>query len=322
MRAQQAARNLARTASFDEVAVEEIVIAASELASNLVKHAGGGTLTFTPLDVAGRAGLQIQSRDKGPSISDVETAITDGYSTAGGLGRGLGAVHRLMDEMEIASLPGRGTQVTCCRWVRPKSSGVRSQRMLDFGAASRSYQRGAANGDAFVFKRWEQFALAGVIDGLGHGELAQHAALTARQYVESHCDQPLVSIFRGAARSCRSTRGVVMALARFDLDKQQFSFASIGNIEARLLSSATSGNFILRRGIIGGNAPEPVVTEHPWGAAAILALHSDGLRSRWGWSEFPGVNLESASVISQRLLRALDRGEDDATVVVLKGVVA
>src|SRR5262249_35108513 len=134
-----------------------------------------------------------------------------------------------------------------------------------FGAATRAYRLGPVNGDAFVFKRWEHFALAGLIDGLGHGQRAAQAALTARQYVETHYAQPLRSIFRETGRACRSSRGVVMALARFDLKSEKLSFASIGNIEARLLGGETRPKFIVRRGIVGGDAPEPAVTEHPWG---------------------------------------------------------
>jgi anti-sigma regulatory factor (Ser/Thr protein kinase) len=319
--AQQTARKLARIIRFDETASEEIAIVASELASNLIKHAHGGTLAFTPLATHGRLGLKIESKDDGPSIQDIEQAIADGYSTAGGLGRGLGAVNRLMDEMEISSLPGQGTSVVCCRWLRPKSTELPVRR-LEFGVATCALRLAPANGDTFVLKQWEQNALAGVIDGLGHGELAQQAAQTARHYVERHYDQPLRSIFRGAGRACRSTRGVVMALARFELDRDQFSFASIGNVEARLLGGQAKANFIYRRGIVGVNAPEPVVTEHPWSTSSLFVMHSDGLSTRWAWNDFPHLAFESAPLISRRLLRALDKGEDDATVVVVKGVTA
>ena len=74
-----------------------------------------------------------------------------------------------------------------------------------------------------------------MIDGLGHGELARRASQTARRYVEHHFDQPLVNIFRGADRACRATRGVVMALARFDMVSRKVTIASVGNIEVRLI---------------------------------------------------------------------------------------
>jgi hypothetical protein len=87
---------------------------------------------------------------------------------------------------------------------------------MEFGVATRPRTFGAVNGDAFVVKPWARSVLAGIIDGLGHGQFAHRAAQTARQYVESHFDQPLDQIFRGTGRACRATRGVVMALARFD----------------------------------------------------------------------------------------------------------
>src|SRR5262249_22570478 len=154
--------------------------------------------------------------DQGPGIADVSKALTDGYSTAGGLGLGLGTVNRLMDEVQIGAGPCGGVHLVCRRWVRGARSGVVWER-LAFGAATRSCRFLPENGDTFVFKRWDRFALAGVIDGLGHGPLAQRASQTARQYVEQHFDLPLDKIFLGAGRACHGTRGVVMALARFDV---------------------------------------------------------------------------------------------------------
>ena len=110
-----------------------------------------------------------------------------------------------------------------------------------------------------------------------------------------------------------------MALARFDLASHKFLFASIGNIEVRLLGSPAPVNFIVRRGIVGVNAPAPVVTECPWDARYLFVLHSDGVKTRWNLDEFPNLPREPAAVISHRLLMALDKGEDDATIVVVKG---
>src|SRR5262249_839651 len=106
----QQSRHVARTISssvgFDARAVEEITIAASELASNLVKHARCGTLSLTPVEQDGRIGIQIVSEDSGPGISNIEQAMTDGASTAGSLGCGLGSVNRLMHEFSIESRVG------------------------------------------------------------------------------------------------------------------------------------------------------------------------------------------------------------------------
>src|SRR5262249_34087610 len=121
--------------------------------------------------------IQIESQDNGPGIADFERAVTDGYSTAGSLGNGLGAVNRLMDELQFHSL-SPGTRIICQRWLRARET-VPAINWLDFGAATRAYRMLRENGDAFIVKRWQGFALAGVIDGLGHGQFAQRAAQSA-----------------------------------------------------------------------------------------------------------------------------------------------
>jgi serine/threonine protein phosphatase PrpC len=179
---------------------------------------------------------------------------------------------------------------------------------------------GGVNGDAFVLKQWSEGALVGVIDGLGHGQFAYRAAQTARQYVESHFDQPLEAIFRGVERTCSATRGVVMALARFAYAPSvcRVTFASIGNIEVRLFGGSQPGSFLIRRGVLGLHAPAPVVTEHPWEARSMLVLHSDGVTTRWRWEDFRHLAEAPATAIAQQLLRALAKANDDATVVVVK----
>jgi serine/threonine protein phosphatase PrpC len=177
------------------------------------------------------------------------------------------------------------------------------------------------NGDAFVIKQWGASALVSVIDGLGHGQYAHRAAQAASQYVETHFDQALDAIFRGVGRTCRGTRGVVMALVRFDFGGRdiRFAFGSVGNIAARLFGSSEGKHLIIQRGILGGNAPLPRVTEHRWDSGTVLVLHSDGVTQHWGLGDFPELAKESATVMAQHLLRALAKTNDDATVVVVKG---
>jgi anti-sigma regulatory factor (Ser/Thr protein kinase) len=321
--ARRAARAMALAIGFDAKVSEEIVIAVSELASNLVKHARGGKLTLTPVNNGGRVGMQVEAGDHGPGIADVEQAMADGFSTAGSLGCGLGTVNRLMDQFDITSQRGAGarTTIVCTRWRRVDEPAL-TPCPLQFGIATRPYPTMPVNGDAFVIKRWSASALVAVIDGLGHGPYAHRAAQTARQYVETHVDQPLEAIFRGVGRACRATRGVVMALVRFDFGGNgiRFAFASVGNVEARVFGGRDRQPFIVRRGIVGGNAPNPRVTEHRWEPGTVMVLHSDGVTRHWGLADFPDLASESATTMAQRLLRALAKEQDDATVVVVRGM--
>lgn len=94
----------------------KIVTAASELIRNCYVHGGGGTLTIEQVNSEGRTGLRLTVSDQGSGISDVETALADGYSTSMGLGYGLGGVRRLVDDFQIESEPGKGTTVVAVRW--------------------------------------------------------------------------------------------------------------------------------------------------------------------------------------------------------------
>ncbi|HLH54000.1 MAG TPA: ATP-binding protein [Verrucomicrobiae bacterium] len=314
MRASDQARQAARAIGFSSSECEDIALVMSELASNLVKHAGGGVLSLTPLSVDQRNGIQIESIDTGPGITDVELALTDGFSTRGGLGNGLGTVNRLMDRLEFESKPG-SLRILCQRWVRPSGKGV-SMRRVNCGAVTRPRRGTSENGDAIVIRQWTDHALVGVIDGLGHGPLARKASMAARHYVETHFDQPLEDLFRGVGRACRATRGVVMGLARFDLARSAVAVAGIGNVEVRLADGSNKSRFVMRRGVLGMQAPEPLITEREWTRGAVLIAHSDGIASQWSWNDYAHLAAQGPVRIARKLLEALGKFEDDATVLV------
>jgi anti-sigma regulatory factor (Ser/Thr protein kinase) len=319
-RAAAYARDLAASIGFSARECEEIVVATTELASNLLKHAGGGSLNLEPASEPGRAGICIESRDSGPGISNMEQALTDGYSTAGSLGIGLGAVNRLMDDLELRSAADDGAHIVCHRWRRSSSS-PSPPPWVEFGAATHAHRNERENGDAFLVRQWAGNALIAVIDGLGHGQFAHTAALAARRYIEQHFDRPLSDLFRGADRACRATRGVVMSLVEFsERDRSNVTVASVGNITVRLFDGTRQTTALARRGVVGLSSLSPLTTVCPWTSDSILVMHSDGLSSRWSWQDFPDLGQQSAERIARLLLSKLGKGEDDATVLVAKGL--
>lgn len=113
------ARAMATAAGFDAAASESIVLSAIELATNLLRYAPGGVIRLsTPDDGRRGRALVIESVDHGPGIADLGLALEDGFSTGGGLGSGLPAVRRLMDEFEIESTSA-GTRTVATRWLQP-----------------------------------------------------------------------------------------------------------------------------------------------------------------------------------------------------------
>jgi len=109
-------REIAMKLGFGITDVTRIVTAASELARNVYKYGGGGVVRWRHLSKDERSGLELQFVDQGPGIADISKALEVGYSTGRGLGLGLPAAKRLMDELEIQSDPGRGTCVTLRKW--------------------------------------------------------------------------------------------------------------------------------------------------------------------------------------------------------------
>ncbi len=315
--AQESVRQAVLAAGFSASAGEEITLVVAELTSNVVKHAGRGTLTIRPVESAQRTGIEIEAADQGPGIGDVERSFADGYSTTGSLGYGLGTINRLMDEVDVSSRSDCGTQIVCRRWLRNNHPGP-THSAWDVSVFTRPRTGTKENGDAFVVKEWDQHLLAGLIDGLGHGELAQKAALAAQHYVQSHYDQPLDKIFAGAARACRATRGVVMALAKFD-SGGQVSLAGIGNVEVRTWCGPQRLPFAVKRGYLGAMEVNARVQTFPWKSDWLFVLHTDGLSTRWDWNDLPGVRQASVHAVAQGLMKKLASGRDDATVLAVRG---
>jgi serine/threonine-protein kinase RsbT len=112
----QAVRQRAVDLGFNLVDQTKLVTAASELARNTLQYGGGGSLLLEGIGDGLRRGLRLTFEDKGPGIANIDEALRDGFTTAGGLGLGLGGARRLSSEFQIESRPGEGTRVTITRW--------------------------------------------------------------------------------------------------------------------------------------------------------------------------------------------------------------
>lgn len=116
--ARHAVRSLSVHLGFRLIDQTRLVTVTSELARNIIKYAGRGRMTAQSVFAAdGRAGLRLLFEDDGRGIDDVELAMRDGYTTGGGLGKGLPGSRRLVDEFQIDSATGHGTRVTVTKWI-------------------------------------------------------------------------------------------------------------------------------------------------------------------------------------------------------------
>jgi serine/threonine-protein kinase RsbT len=118
VRVRQLVRAAAVATKLTLVDQTKLVTAASELARNTLVHGGGGRAEVESVSNGSRRGIRIRFVDEGPGIGDVDRALTDGYSSGGGLGLGLSGARRLMDEFQLTTAPGAGTTVTAVKWER------------------------------------------------------------------------------------------------------------------------------------------------------------------------------------------------------------
>lgn len=118
VRVRQLVRTAAVAVDLSLVDQTKLVTAASELARNTLVYGGGGTAQVSTVDNGRRRGIRIVFADHGPGIADLDLALTDGYTTGGGLGLGLSGARRLVDEFDIDTEVGRGTCITVTKWSR------------------------------------------------------------------------------------------------------------------------------------------------------------------------------------------------------------
>ena len=119
VRVRQHVRSAAADNGLSLVDQTKLVTAASELARNTLVYGGGGLARVEVVkSPAGRAGVKLHFTDTGPGIADIELALTDGWTSGGGLGLGLSGTRRLVDEFALDSKPGTGTTVVVVKWSR------------------------------------------------------------------------------------------------------------------------------------------------------------------------------------------------------------
>ena len=116
--ARQLGREIAKGIGFGTVDQARIATAISELARNIYLYANNGQICFEVITSLTQKGIRMTAIDTGPGIKDISQVMQDGYTTSGGLGAGLPGVRRLMDEFELKSEIGQGTEIKAIKWIR------------------------------------------------------------------------------------------------------------------------------------------------------------------------------------------------------------
>jgi|HubBroStandDraft_1064217.scaffolds.fasta_scaffold20432_4 anti-sigma regulatory factor (Ser/Thr protein kinase) len=300
---------LAQQYGLGEEVSGRAAIVATELTNNLLQHGGGGELLVQAVAAnSSRHLIEILAIDRGPGMESTERCLRDGYSTAGTMGTGLGAVRRLASEFDLYSSSGAGTVVM---------ARVGAGTAPHVGAVNRALTGELECGDSWRLACTESVTALLVVDGLGHGTFAAQAAQIAVSAFDQGPHDPPQQLIERLHRVLSGTRGAAAACARIERDGR-VSYAGVGNIHAALVSGDSARSLVSHNGILGLRVSRLRQFEYQRSPGALLVMHSDGLSARWNLSSKPGLLQRHPGVIAAVLYRDHARSHDDATVVVLR----
>lgn len=308
----RASLGLATGAGLSPRTVSNLAIVATELATNLARHAEHGAVMMRVRRSNDRIGVEITAIDRGPGIPDLMDSIRDGVSTAGTLGIGLGAVARMADELHAYSRPGSGTVIAATLWdgSTPAAAWV--------AGALRPIAGEDVCGDAYAARVVGERRQVMLCDGLGHGPIAAMAARAAvAEFVAAPAGDPATVLERLHQRT-QHTRGSVIAIAELDATGGVVRYAGIGNVSGTIVSGRERRAMVSLPGIVGQQRRDIREFTYPIAPGDLVVMHSDGLTDRWNLDAYPGLAGQAPVLIAATLLRDHAKRRDDASVVVAR----
>lgn len=311
--AAETARSVARACGLPGALPDQAAVLASELASNIDKHAVDGVLYVQPLPLGG--GLEIVAADRGPGMPEIARCLTDGYTTTGTLGAGLGAVSRIATDLAISSQAETGTLV-CARLALPHERAAARQAV---GLVCLPATDEEQCGDAAAVVDAGGRRTAVVVDGLGHGPGAADAARAAVRAFHAGAERPLPELMTALHRALRHTRGAAVALLRLCADRVEY--CGIGNV--RLVALSPEGvhhRLTGRPGLVGWRMPEPHTHAFASTGATTAVLHTDGVDMRWAHTPPHHLLRLPPPLVAAAVTRAHHRNRDDATVLAARAI--
>ena len=305
--ARRTAQQFAEQRGFDEIDAARVALVATELATNILKHAGHGEMH---LHATGNGGVEMIALDRGQGF-DLNRCLVDGFSTGGTQGTGLGAISRAAQVFDMYA-DQRGTVVLAR--LTPRSGAVKDIR---YGVSQHSLHHDPHCGDAWhLVVETDRFSVM-MADGLGHGEHAERAAHAGESVFAKAAFLDSSVLMNDMHIAMTGSRGGAMAVAQYDASADNLRFTGIGNIGASLISPGKSRGLASHPGIVGVQFRKAQPFDYAQVAGQLLILYSDGLQSRWNLQDYPGLVHRHPALIAAILHRDFCRGRDDVTVFVI-----
>jgi anti-sigma regulatory factor (Ser/Thr protein kinase) len=307
--ARELARAGARAAGLTEEGTERLALAVSELAQNQVDHARDGKIAVRAIVRDGVPGVEVVASDRGPGLADPAGAVDGRFRPSSrpvdgpGLGVGLGAVRRMVEELDLHVRIGEGTTVVARRFAGPVS------RQPEVATVGRGVEK--PSGDVAVVHRTDARLVVAALDGSGHGALARDVADLAALVT----DRSPTEMVAAMDEALRGSRGAAATIAVVDRSRK-VTLLGVGNVSALVVGPEGVHRYLPQAGVLGRRhrppSGEKVLALPPH---ACLLLFTDGVESE---VELAGLVGRSAISVAQQVLTAHGKAHDDALVLVAR----
>jgi anti-sigma regulatory factor (Ser/Thr protein kinase) len=318
--ARRRAADLAEASGFNETDAGRVALVATEMATNLIKHGGGGEILAGLYADPDGSGVELLALDRGPGMANPQQCIADGYSSAGTAGHGFGAIIRQSHIVDIASWPTLGTAVLA-RLEPGRPPVNKATGAAAYAALSIAKPEQEVCGDAWCVAQAAQGLTILVADGLGHGPEAAAAAVEVVRMFQGHNGHRVTTILEFLHGGLRHTRGAAIAVARMDSAAGVVEYGGVGNIAGAIIADGGIKRMVSLAGTAGHNMRKAQSFTYPL-QGGMVVMHSDGLSSSWDLKRYPGLTGAHPSLIAAVLLRDYWRQRDDVTVLVARGTAA
>jgi anti-sigma regulatory factor (Ser/Thr protein kinase) len=301
---------------------ENMLLVASELVTNNVKHAGGRGL----IQIWQQPGpvLDIVALDFGPGIANLPQAEEDGYSTANTLGKGLGSIRRLSDELLIyTQLESSGRvkkwsgTVFLARFFPGDNKEASDAGILPgfkIGLFSRSLSDLRYNGDRIYLHHTDSKLRWLHLDGLGHGERAQEATANLGAHLAKG-ENP-GAVLAAVNHQLTGSRGAVAVIGEIDLKQNEIQVVGVGDMHAHVYDKEQLNNIPFAPGILGREHRTPALFRAAFGKKSLVVTASDGIRRNWDTANFTGLFNQHPQLIAYTLGNIMARISDDQSICV------
>ena len=312
-------RAVSRRMGFSDVVREQMELVCNEMVTNQNKFAEGNGLVQVWEVHAPRPALDLFAFDYGNGIVNIKAAMQDGFTTAGTMGKGLGAIQRLSSESEFYSLPvelaGESPWHGTAVWSRFYHDDPEPGRPHDFGGYNRAYHDSTFNGDMIQVHanpgktRWLH------MDGLGHGREAAEVVDSIGDFLDE--ETPVDGLVQRLSRRLQGGRGAVAMICEIDA-AGTFTICGVGDMVAYLIANGEKRAISFSPGVLGHAHRTPETVTLPFPPQALLVTASDGLRRNMTLRTFPELWRLHPQLIALVLGQVMGRHNDDRSVFAIR----